>query len=196
MTFQAIGRLNEMGFWTGKNYALTSDANRQAIIAFQKMYNRPRTGKLGDTTLALIMSSKVPVAQERLHKRHIEIDLDHQLLFAVDSSDRITRILSVSTGTGQRFDYPGEGTRFARTPRGKFKVYYKVKGWKKSPLGLLFDPMYITGGIAVHGPLSVPPKPASHGCIRIPMFAAEAMFRMTPIGTPAIVFGENPVPKE
>lgn len=192
----AIGWLNELRFWTGANYSVASDANRQAIIAFQKLSGLPRTGKLTDSTLACIMKASTPAAHDTIHRQHLEIDLDHQVLFVVDSNERVARILSISTGNGQLFDYPGIGQRYARTPRGKFKVYYKVAGWRKSPLGLLFDPMYITGGIAVHGSQSVPPKPASHGCIRIPMFAAAELFRKTPIGTPVIVFGENPEPVE
>ena len=195
-TMQAIGRLNELRYWTGDNYSLTSDANRQAIIAFQKLSGLSRTGKLNDSTLACIMAAHVLTVHDSIHARHIEVDLDHQVLFAVDSNDQVARILSISTGSGQRFVYPGLGPRYARTPRGKFKVYYKVTGWRKSPLGLLFDPMYITGGIAVHGAQSVPPQPASHGCIRIPMFAAREMFGKTPIGTTVIVFGENPEPAE
>lgn len=193
-TVAAIGRLYELHFWTGKTYSLKDDANRQAIIAFQKLAGLPRNGKLTDTTVARIMSASIPNARVTLHQPHLEVDLDHQVLFVVDSSGRVNRILPVSTGNGQQFDYPGKGTEYARTPRGNFKVYYKVTGWKKSPLGLMFDPMYFSGGFAVHGANDVPPKPASHGCIRIPMFAAAEMFRVMPIGTPVIVYGENPKP--
>ncbi|MDP4198607.1 MAG: L,D-transpeptidase family protein [Bacteroidota bacterium] len=190
----AIGRLNELNYWTARDYSLTNDANRQAIIAFQKLSGLPRTGKLTDSTMARISRAATPIARDSMHSHHIEIDLNHQVLLVIDSNDHVARILSVSTGNGQLFDYPGIGPRYARTPRGNFKVFYKITGWRKSPLGLMFDPMYITGGIAVHGSKSVPAKPASHGCIRIPMFAADELFAATPIGTPAIVFGENPKP--
>ena len=46
-------------------------------------------------------------------------------------------------------------------------------GWRHAPLGLLYNPVYFNGGIAVHGALSVPDYPASHGCVRIPMHIAE-----------------------
>lgn len=200
----ALWRLNTLHYWTGKTYSLTDAANRQAIVAFQKLVGLPRSGKLTDSTVARIMLATVPDSHVKLNRRHLEVDLDHQVLFGVDSLNQVCIILPVSTGNGQRFDYPDKGDsgsskvyarrplKRASTPRGNFKVYYKVSGWRKSPLGLMFDPMYITGGIAVHGDASVPPKPASHGCIRIPMFAAGQMFEITPIGTPVIVFGENP----
>lgn len=193
-TVAAIAKLYELHFWTGKSYSLKDDANRQAIIAFQKLAGLSRNGKLTDSTVARIMVASVPKAHVNLNTQHLEVDLDHQVLFVVDSNDQVNRILPVSTGNGKLFDYPGKGTEFARTPRGDFKVYYKVTGWKKSQLGLMFNPMYFIGGFAVHGANDVPPKPASHGCIRIPMFAAEEMFRVTPIGTPVIVYGENPKP--
>ena len=141
------------------------------------------------------MRARTPTARVKLHQPHIEVDLDHQVLLVVDGSDQVNRILPVSTGNGQLFDDSGKGNVYARTPRGNYKVYYKVAGWKRSPLGLLFYPMYFSGGFAVHGAGNVPATPASHGCIRTPMFAAEEMSRVTPIGTPIIVYGENPKPK-
>ena len=129
-----------------------------------------------------------------MHRKHIEVDLDRQVLFVVDSNDKVIHILTVSTGNGQRFFYPEKGWEEARTPRGRFKVYYKVSGWRKSELGMLLDPLYITGGFAIHGAPSVPVFPASHGCIRIPLFAAEDIYYMTPIGTPVLIYGENPKP--
>ncbi len=191
----AISRLYQLHYWTGKSYSLTDDANRQAIIAFQKLNDLPRTGKLTDSTLARISGASIPEPREKLHEPHLEVDLDHQVLLVVDGSDQVNRILPVSTGSGQIFNDSGKGMQYARTPRGNFKVYYKLSGWKRSPLGLLFDPMYIQGGFAVHGSNDVPPHPASHGCIRLPMFAAPELFRVMPIGTPVIVYGENPKPR-
>ena len=52
---------------------------------------------------------------------------------------------------------------------------------------MLYYPIYINRGVAIHGSASVPRRPASHGCIRIPMSAAKEMFDVTPIGTVVIV---------
>jgi lipoprotein-anchoring transpeptidase ErfK/SrfK len=49
--------------------------------------------------------------------------------------------------------------------------------------------MYIVGGIAIHGSEDVPPYPASHGCIRIPMYASNRLPGMIPVGTPVLVYG-------
>ena len=59
------------------------------------------------------------------------------------------------------------------TPGGVFKVYRKEKDWWEIPLGKVYNPIYFNGGIAIHGYQDVPFKPASHGCIRVPMHIAE-----------------------
>lgn len=57
-----------------------------------------------------------------------------------------------------------------------------MNGFDPSPLGTLYDPMYFTGGYAIHGNPSVPPFPASHGCVRVPMWLASVLYADTPYG--------------
>jgi len=60
----------------------------------------------------------------------------------------------------------------------------------------MYNPLYIVGGIAIHGSLDVPAYPASHGCIRIPMFASQRLPHMVPNRMPVYVYGckgEQPV---
>jgi lipoprotein-anchoring transpeptidase ErfK/SrfK len=78
----------------------------------------------------------------------------------------------------------------AHTPRGRFKVFRKVAGWRLSSLGLLYYPNYIYNGIAIHGSLAMAAYPASHGCIRIPMFASKELSELTPVGTEVIVYDD------
>ena len=84
-------------------------------------------------------------------------------------------------------------TRRAVTPTGRFTVSHKIAGWRKSPLGLLYYPVYFLSGIAIHGNPLVPLYPASHGCIRIPMFAAKEFSEMMPVGTTVIVHDGNAI---
>ena len=118
---------------------------------------------------------------------HIKVDLSRQVLSVVDSSGNVLKVLPISTGSGKWYISEGERRR-AVTPRGHFTVYRKIAGWRKSPLGLMYYPVYIVGGIAIHGSPSVPRSPASHGCIRIPMYAAKAFHDSTPVGTPVHVY--------
>jgi len=194
-TMLAMIRLTNLGYWTDLIHP-KNDANRQAIVAFQKVERLPRTGKLTDQFVQTILQANAPLAKDSTHSHHVEVDLNRQVLFVVGANDSVERILVVSTGNGKYFETPDKGGRYALTPRGEFKVFYKIVGWRKSPLGMLFDPMYIKSGVAIHGAQQVPSQPASHGCIRIPMFAADRMLRITPIGTPVIVYGENPKPRK
>ena len=61
-------------------------------------------------------------------------------------------------------------------------------GFDPSPLGTLFDPMYFTGGYAVHGNPTVPPYPASHGCVRVPMWIAPYLFQTNSYGETVYVY--------
>jgi lipoprotein-anchoring transpeptidase ErfK/SrfK len=118
---------------------------------------------------------------------HVEINLSRQRLLIVDESGRVVKTLPVSTGSGKWFTSEGI-TRRAITPTGRFTVYRKIEGWRKSPLGMLYYPNYIVDGVAIHGSRSVPSRPASHGCIRIPMSDAREFSEMTPIGTVVFVY--------
>jgi lipoprotein-anchoring transpeptidase ErfK/SrfK len=74
------------------------------------------------------------------------------------------------------------------TPLGDFRIQRKIDAWRKSDLGLLYRPAYFTGGYALHGAPSVPPFPASHGCIRITTTAMDRLFDRLPVGTPMLVY--------
>ena len=158
---------------------------RHALVAFQKLSDRPRTGTLTHEELQALRSAKRPTTLESGYA-HIEVDLVHQVLLVVENCDGCLRILPISSGSGAWFTEGGK-TRRAVTPTGRFQIQRKIAGWRKSPLGLLYYPNYIYGGIAIHGNPSVPPQPASHGCIRIPMFASKAFADIAIIGLSVIV---------
>jgi lipoprotein-anchoring transpeptidase ErfK/SrfK len=99
------------------------------------------------------------------------------VLYIVRGS-RVTLIVPVSTA--------GIAGRF--TPTGRFAIYRKVLGFDPSPLGTLFDPMYFTDGYAIHGNPSVPPYPASHGCVRVPMWLAPYLYATNPYGETVYVY--------
>jgi hypothetical protein len=82
----------------------------------------------------------------------------------------------------------GECAR-AVTPGGSFRMTEFRRGWTTSRLGRLYNALFFNGGIAVHGALSVPAYPASHGCVRIPMSAAEWFPSKVYPGTPVYVAG-------
>jgi lipoprotein-anchoring transpeptidase ErfK/SrfK len=183
---EAEQRLSELGYWTGPVDGLMDSASREALIAFQKVERRKRTGRLTNNELRALRTAQRPTPRE-VGPAHIEIDVDRQVLFYIDGTGQVAKILPVSTGHGRPYNENGQ-TGLARTPCGTFRVYRKISGWRRSALGLLYYPCYILEGFAIHGSPSVPAFPASHGCIRIPMFAAAEFSKLATIGMVVIVY--------
>lgn len=185
-TVEAERRLSELGYWTGPVDGKFDSNSRHALIAFQKVERRARTGKLTLDELNALRAATRPHPRHAGYP-HVEIDLARQVLFVIDESGEITRILPVSTGNGARYMDHGQIHR-ARTPTGTFKVLRKINGWRLSSLGLMYYPNYIINGIAIHGSFSIPTHPASHGCIRVPMFAAKELSSLLPIGIEVSIY--------
>jgi hypothetical protein len=181
-------RLSDLGYWTGPVDGTLDAGSRHALIAFQKVEGRQRTAKLTRAELQALLSANRPLPKYSGFA-HVEIDLNRQVLFIVDTTGTITHILPVCTGNEKNYMDHGEIHR-AHTPRGRFKVLRKVAGWRLSTLGLLYYPNYILNGIAIHGSPAMAVYPASHGCIRIPMFASKELSKLTPVGTEVIVYDD------
>ena len=186
--FAAEESLSDLGYWTGPVDGTLDSASRHALIAFQKVEGRQRTGKLTRTELQALLSAQRPLPKYSGYA-HVEIDLSRQILFIVDTTGTITHILPVCSGNEKSYVDHGEIHR-AHTPRGSFKVLRKIAGWRRSSLGLLYYPNYIHNGIAIHGSLAMAVYPASHGCIRIPMFASKELSELMPVGTEVIVYDD------
>jgi len=182
---EAEQRLTELGYWTGPIDGRLDDGTRAAVIAFQKWEGREITGKLTRAELEAIRNGAAPKPRDTGYE-HVEVDVDRQVLMLVKDDDSV-RVLPVSTGSGREFLDEGQ-TSISYTPRGRFVVYDKTYGWENGQLGSVYYANYITGGVAIHGYLSVPNQPASHGCIRIPMFAAREVSNLLPKGTIVLVY--------
>jgi len=183
--------LNQLGYWVDPDAKGNDASLRHALIAFQKIEGRNRTGVLTREELEALRVAREPRSLETGYP-HIEVDLHRQVLFVVDVAGAPLRILPISSGSGEFFTEGGE-TRQAITPTGRFKIYRKIDGWRKSPLGSLYYPNYFYYGVAIHGNPSVPSRPASHGCIRIPMFAAREFNEIATVGMVVIVYDSDPL---
>lgn len=140
----------------------------EAVLAFQKVNRLPRTGRVEPWLWPRLARASVPRAARG--GDYIEVDKTRQVLFDVKRG-QVTRVVHVSTGaTGN-------------TPLGTWSVYRKVGGWD----WVLWYPMYFKGGFAIHGYPSVPAYPASHGCVRVPMWLATRLFSAHGYGTKVFV---------
>ena len=141
----------------------------EAVLAFQKVHGLPRTGTVEPWLWRRLAAAGIPRA--RRGGDYIEVDKSRQVLFVVESG-KVTRAVHVSTGaTGN-------------TPVGTWQVYRKVPGWD----WVLWYPLYFLRGFAIHGYPSVPAYPASHGCVRVPMWIAPQIFDRHGLRTTVTVF--------
>lgn len=179
-------RLSEMGYKAGPADGVIDEATKNALVLFQKWEGRKVTGQLTRAEFDAIMDAEPPQPRDPGYA-HVEVDLDKQLLLLIGSDGAVEKILPVSTGSNKQ--YNEKGIRgLAYTPRGRFRIYAKIAGWRKSPLGLLYYPNYFSDGLAIHGNPSVPRTPQSHGCVRIPMSAAEEISKRLPVGMILLIY--------
>src|SRR5919197_870341 len=156
-----------------------------AVVAFQKVNHLDRDGVAGPKTMKALEHRRQPSPRSR-SGFHIEADLTLQVVYVVNGS-RIEQILDASSASGRTYEVDGD-VRVAHTPEGSFHVERKINAWHRSPLGLLYRPAYFVGGYALHGAPSVPPFPASHGCIRITTTAMDRLYDRLALGTPLLVY--------
>jgi len=180
-------RLSSLGYWLGTVDGQFGDLTRQAVVAIQKVAGLPRNGICGPATWSRVNAGTRPRA--RSGRGHVvEIRKASQTLLIVDSGV-VKRIYNTSTGTGRRYLSRGRW-HIAVTPSGGFRVFRRVNGTDRSPLGTLYRPQYFNGGIAVHGYTSVPSTPASHGCVRVSVRAMDNLWGVggIQVGTSVMVY--------
>lgn len=187
-------RLAELGYDVGAPDGRFGGRTSYAVMAFQKVEGLSRTGDIdGELRDALAGAGPPGPMVPGGPSTRVEIDLNRQVLIFW-SGGTLTRILPISSGNGEDYCVDGD-CDIAVTPPGSFKIGRKAEGLEVAPLGELWWPMYFNGGIAIHGSPSVPPYPASHGCIRIPMYAAPTFYDQIPRGTSVILVGRGPGPE-
>jgi lipoprotein-anchoring transpeptidase ErfK/SrfK len=179
-------RLAGLGYWLGTPDGVYGPATAHAVTALQKVAGLSRDGVLGPKTAKALAAGTKPTARSE-RGDGIEVDLARQVLLVVHHG-HVRTIFDASTGSGEYYTSGGR-RKHAVTPRGTFKVFRGVNGWDPGPLGRLYRPRYFNGGVAVHGYPSVPPNPASHGCVRVTLGAMDYLWsnKLLPIGRTVIV---------
>ncbi|MCU1455688.1 MAG: Peptidoglycan-binding domain 1 protein [Acidimicrobiales bacterium] len=179
--------LKAMGYDPGPPDGSFGLKSTLAVWAFQALHGLPSDGVVSPAVEKLILARPAQaMLRPALGPTHTEVDLTRQVLL-VFRDGRPTLITHVSSGSQHPYC---EGTNCgdAVTPVGRYRYQRRIAGWRTAPLGRLYNPVYFTGGIAVHGATSVPLHPASHGCVRIPMHIAEYFPGLVANGDPIEVF--------
>jgi peptidoglycan hydrolase-like protein with peptidoglycan-binding domain len=191
-------KLLELGFWLADPNGKFDDTTTQAVMAFQKYFQLRPTGSMNAATAYLLERMSIPAAAVTTEGTLAEVDKSRQLLFLVQ--DGITTyVMNVSTGDDRAYEEPDGNTPgvmikgTAVTPVGSFKIdRERPDGWWIGDLGQIYRPKYFVGGVAIHGSMSVPAYPASHGCVRVTVKAMDFIWgnEILPRGTEVLVYGE------
>ena len=191
-------KLLELGFWLADPNGKFDDTTAQAVMAFQKYFQLRPTGNINAATAYLLERITTPAVATAKEGTLAEVDKSRQLLFLVQ--DGITTyVMNASTGDDRAYEEPDGNTPgvmikgTAVTPVGSFKIdRERPDGWWIGDLGQIYRPKYFSGGVAIHGSMSVPAYPASHGCVRVTVKAMDFIWEndILPRGTEVFVYGE------
>lgn len=145
-----------------------------AVLAFRKVNGMARV-----TTLSPTVVRRVLDGAGGFHVRypgqghHVEANLGWQVLALIDHG-RVVRAYTTSSGKPS-----------TPTVLGTFHFYMREPGTNSHGM---VDSTYFIRGYAVHGYYDVPPYNASHGCLRVPIPDAFAIYSWIHLGDPIDVY--------
>jgi hypothetical protein len=169
-------RLKELRYDVGTVDGVFGSSTKHAVVAFQKVNGLGRDGIVGPRTRAALAAPVAPTLRANRSGTYLEVDLTRQVLLRAKDG-KVQRIYDVSTGTSR-----------TPTPTGSFRVERRIDGWRTSRLGTMWRPSYFHRGYAIHGSASVPPTPASHGCVRMINPSVNRLWPEVKVGTPVQVY--------
>ena len=150
----------------------------QAVIAYRKLTGLERIAYAGTQVFnRLARGAGSFHVRYRGDGRHVEGDLTRQVLAEIEPGGRVRRIYTMSSGKPS-----------TPTVIGRFRVYEKSPGVNSEGM---VDSNYFIRGYAIHGYAEVPTYAASHGCLRVPIPDAPAIYAWVQQGTPVDVYNEG-----
>lgn len=130
-------------------------ATARAVLAFRKTNDMARTTIANRKVFSMLLRGRGGFRLKYpRHGKHVEADLSRQVLVLARG------------GRPERIYHTSSGSPVTPTVLGSFRFYRKEPG--TNALGMVHSNYFIRG-YAVHGYKSVPPYPASHGCLRVPI---------------------------
>jgi N-acetylmuramoyl-L-alanine amidase len=147
---------------------------KDAVMAFQKYERLKRTGVVDGQVWARLLAAQAPTPVLRKTGRRVEVDLTRQVLMMINDN-KVIMTIHVSTGK-------------YGTPTGEWRIRTRTKGWRPTSLGPVWSPCYFMARNAIHGYPSVPTYPASHNCVRTPIWVQNSLVDQIELGIPVDVF--------
>lgn len=150
----------------------------QALIAYRKMTGLERVPDAGRRVFELLEHGAGSFhVRYPGDGRHVEADLTKQVLAEIEPGGHVRTIYTMSSGKPS-----------TPTVIGHFNVYSKSPGVNSEGM---VDSNYFIRGYAIHGYPEVPTYAASHGCLRVPIPDAAAIYAWVQAGTPVDVYNEG-----
>ncbi len=150
----------------------------RALVAYRKMTGLERTPYAGTQVFQRLAHHAGSFHVRYVGDgRHVEANLTRQVLAEIDPGGKVRTIYTVSSGKPS-----------TPTVIGRFRVYSKTPGTNAKGM---VDSNYFIRGYAIHGYAEVPVYAASHGCLRVPVPDAPAIYGWVQYGTPVDVYNED-----
>jgi peptidoglycan hydrolase-like protein with peptidoglycan-binding domain len=192
-------RLADLKFDPGPIDGVFDQMTRYAMETFQKSLGGIPTGSVTDgDVFAMNFYRYAEPHHGTAEGNRTEIDIARQVITLYENY-QVRLITTTSTASGEEYCYitPKKAPtqricEHATTPSGRYTYYLFRSGWDDGDLGALYNPYYFNKGRAIHGYESVPTKPASHGCARIPMYVSEYWHTLVHDGDAVYVDGGPP----
>jgi hypothetical protein len=149
-------------------------ATGRAVLAYRKVNHLSRITSTNSLMVARLFSGRGGFSLRHPSAgKHVEADLSRQVLVLANHG-KPERIYSISSGKPS-----------TPTVVGSFRFYRKDPGYNSE--GMYFSSYFIRG-YAVHGYASVPTYAASHGCLRVPIPVAVAIYNWISVGDRIFVY--------
>jgi hypothetical protein len=143
-------------------------ATARAVVAYRKVNGMARRATASRRVMSRVMAREGAFRPRyRGGARHVEFDVSRQVLALV------------RRGRAERVYHASSGKASTPTVFGTFRFYRKQPGTNAK--GMVHSSYFIRG-YAIHGFRSVPTRPASHGCIRVPVPNARSVYGWISLG--------------
>jgi lipoprotein-anchoring transpeptidase ErfK/SrfK len=181
-------RLAALKYYPGRVNGRFAAATLEAVWAFQETQGLQPQDAVSPAMQRALASPRPPkVLVPHGGRLRVEVNLKDQVL-VLYRRNQVALVSHVSTAGGYYF-CSTNGCGDAITPTGDFTTLSFLPGRVSAPLGMMYNPVFFIGTIfAIHGDTHVPLRPASHGCVRIPMDIAAFFHTLVPTpGTPVYI---------
>jgi lipoprotein-anchoring transpeptidase ErfK/SrfK len=181
-------RLAALKYYPGRVNGRFGSNTLEAVWAFQETQGlHPRNAVSAAMQRALASPRKPKVLVRHGGRLRIEVNMKDQVL-VLYRHNHVALISHVSTAGGYYY-CSTNGCANATTPTGDFTTLSYLPGPVSAPLGDMYNPVFFIGTLyAIHGDTDVPLRPASHGCVRIPLDIAAFFHTLLPTtGTPVYI---------